>query len=66
MKYLTEKTKNLGVLDIAFTKLAVIFFVVYLFSVWPGFRLFIDSINPFVFLFGWIVFALKPLYKFFK
>jgi len=66
MNFLSKNTQKLTVTDIAFTKLAVMFFVLFLFSYWPGFRFFVESTNPVIYLFGWIIFALKPLYRFFK
>jgi len=66
MKNLFARTKNLSFWDIAFTKLAVMFFVMFLFAAYQPFRLFIQSINPTYLLLCWIIFALKPLFKFFR
>ena len=63
---LNENMKKLNMWDMAYTKLAVGFFVMYLFSVWGGFRDFILSVNPLVLLLGWVVFAIRPLSRFFK
>lgn len=66
MKNLFAKTKNLDFVDIAFTKLAVMFFVMFLFASWPTFRLFVESVNPLYLLIGWLIFAIKPLARFFR
>jgi hypothetical protein len=63
---LNENVKKLDIRDMACTKIAVMFFVMYLFSVWVGFRDFILSINPWVLFLGWVVFALRPLKRFFR
>jgi hypothetical protein len=63
---LNKKTKNLDMWDMACTKLAVMFFVVFLFSVWPSFRNFVQSTNYWIFFLGWIIFAFRPISRFFK
>jgi|GEM_PF-4165843 hypothetical protein len=62
---LNKKTKKLDMWDIACTKLAVMFFIMFLFSVWSAFRDFVQLSNYWIFLLGWIIFAIKPLKRFF-
>ena len=66
MNELNKKTKKLDIWDMACTKLAVIFFVMFLFSVWSGFRNFIQSTNYLIFLLGWRFFAVRPIKRFFS
>jgi hypothetical protein len=63
---LNENIKKLDMWDMAYTKMAVMFFVMYLFSVWGGLRNFVLSINPWILFLGWVVFAFRPLSRFFK
>ena len=63
---LNKKTKNLNMWDIACTKMAVMFFVMFMFSVWSAFRDFIQSVNPWILFIGWIIFAFRPLKRFFS
>ena len=63
---LNKKTKNLDMWDIAFVKIAVMFFVMFLFSAWVEFRNFVLSINSWILFLGWILFAIKPLFRFFQ
>jgi hypothetical protein len=63
---LNKKTKNLDMCDMACTKTAVMFFIVFLFSVWPAFRNFVQSANPWIFFLGWVIFAIRPLKSFFS
>ncbi|MDD4026599.1 MAG: hypothetical protein PHO75_00230 [Candidatus Shapirobacteria bacterium] len=62
---LNKKIKNLDTWDMACTKLAVMFFVMFLFSVLPAFRDFIQSTNYWIFFLGWVIFAIRPLKRFF-
>jgi hypothetical protein len=63
---LNENIKKLNMWDMACTKTAVMFFVMFLFSIWGGFRDFVLSINPWVLFLGWVIFAVRPLSKFFS
>jgi hypothetical protein len=63
---LNTKVKNLDMWDIACTKLAVMFFIAFFFSVWVGFRDFVLSINPWILFFAWVFFAIRPLKRFFR
>jgi hypothetical protein len=63
---LNKNFKKLDMWDMACTKITVMFFVMYLFSVWGGFRDFVLSVNPVVLFLGWVVFAFRPLSRFFK
>jgi len=63
---LNKKIKKMDFWDISFTKIAVMFFVMFLFSILPSFRNFIQSINPLILFFIWVIFALRPLKRFFS
>ena len=58
--------KNFGILDIGFTKWSVIFFTLFLVSVWPGFANWVISIHWAWFLIIALVLAIKPLKTVFK
>jgi hypothetical protein len=66
IKKFNENIKKLDMWDMACTKLAMAFGIMFLFSVWPGLRNFIQSVNPWMLFFGWIIFALRPLSRFFS
>lgn len=63
---LNKKIKNLNMWDMACTKLAVMFFIMFLFSIWPAFRDFVQSTNYWIFLLAWVIFAIKPFKRFFS
>lgn len=63
---LNKNIKNLDMWDMACTKLAVMFFVMFLFVAWPNFQKFTLSIGPFVLFVGWVIFAIRPLSRFFS
>ena len=63
MNKLNKKIKNLDTWDMASTKLAVMFFIMFLFSFWSTFRDFVLSVNPWIFFLGWVIFAIKPIQK---
>ncbi|MFA6368987.1 MAG: hypothetical protein WCX20_01225 [Candidatus Shapirobacteria bacterium] len=56
----------MDVWDMACTKIAVAFFVLFLLSVWPAFNNLIQSTSPWFLFFGWLIFAIRPLSSFFK
>jgi len=66
IKELNKNIKKLDMWDIGCIKIAVMIFVMFLFSVWGGFRNFVLSINPWILFLGFVFFAVKPLFKFFK
>lgn len=61
---LNKKIKNMDMWDMACTKIAVTFFVVFLISVWPAFTHLIQSTNPWFLFFGWVIFAIRPVKRF--
>jgi len=63
---LNKKAKNLDMWDIGCTKLAVALGIMFLFSVWPAFRNFIQSVNPWLLFLGAMIFAFRPLKRFFS
>lgn len=66
IKAFDKKIGSLDTWDMACIKLAVMFFVAYLFSVWIDFRNFILSIDPLALFLGWAIFAIRPLKRFFS
>lgn len=62
---LNKNIKNLDMWDMACTKLAVMFFVMFLFAVWSPFKEFVLSVNPTFLFLGWVIFAIRPLSRFF-
>ena len=63
---LNENIKKLDMWDMVLTKLAIAFGIMFLFSIWPAFRNFVQSIGSFVLFLGWIIFAIRPLSRFFS
>lgn len=55
--------KKLDVWDIAFTKLAVMAFVLSLVSLFPLFTNWIQSVNPIYFIVLFVLFSFKPFHK---
>lgn len=66
IKIINKNIKKMDIWDMACIKMAVMFFVMYLFAIWEGFRVFILSINPLVLFAGWVIFAARPLIRFFS
>lgn len=66
LKMINRNMKRLDIWDMACTKTAVAFFVMFLFSVWTGFREFVLSTSSFILFLGWIIFAIRPILKFFS
>ena len=66
IKKMNKNIKKLDVWDMACTKLAVMFFVMFLFVVWPTFRDFALSLSSLVLFLGWTIFAIRPLTRFFS
>jgi hypothetical protein len=58
--------KKLDFWDIAFTKIAVMAFVLSMVSLFPSFTSWVQSINPIYFIILFILFAIKPLCVWFK
>jgi len=61
---LNKKIQSLDIWDMAFTKLGIMFFMMFIFSVWGGFRDVVLSINPWILCLVWIIFVIKPLKRF--
>ena len=64
--FFDKKVKNLDMWDIGLTKLAVALGVIFLLAIWPAAMNWVKSVNPWYFLVVAIVFAIRPLYRFFK
>jgi hypothetical protein len=63
---LNKNIKKLDIWDMAFTKLGIMFFMMFLFSIWSAFRTFVLSINPWILCIVWIIFATRPISRFFS
>jgi len=63
---LNKRIKNLDMWDMGSTKIAVMFFVMFLLAVWPAFANFFLSVNPWILFFGLVIFAIRPLTRFFS
>lgn len=61
-----KKVKKLDMWDIALTKLAVAFGVIFLLAIWPVAMNWVKSVNPWYFFVVAIGAAIRPLYRFFK
>ena len=58
--------KRIDIYDISLTKLSVAAFVLFLITVWPGFREWALSVNPLYFFIAFVLFAIRSASKFFK
>ncbi|MFH1248584.1 MAG: hypothetical protein V1660_00335 [archaeon] len=63
---LNKKVKNLDILDMGLTKLAVFCFALALITLFPAFLLFVLGINPWVYVALFVVAAIRPLIRMFK
>jgi len=61
-----KKIKNLDTWDIGLTKLSVAAFVLWLLVLWPAAMNWVKSVNPWYFFIAFVIFAIRPLYRFFK
>ena len=66
IKDLNKKVKKLNVCDIGLTKLAVAAFVLFVITIWPAAMSLVHSVNPWWFFAAFVIFAVRPMYKFFK
>jgi len=64
--FFDKKVKNLDTCDISLTKLSVAAFVLFVITIWPAAMNWVKTINPWYFLVAFIIFAARPLYRFFK
>lgn len=62
IKSMDKKVKNLTAMDVAFTKIAVMFFMLTIAKLWPT----ILSLEWYWYAIPWIGFAIKPMASFFK
>jgi hypothetical protein len=56
--------KKLDVWDIGLTKLSVLAFVLFVLIVWPALGIMLLSVNPWYYFILFVVFAIRPFYKF--
>ena len=61
-----EKLRRMDVMDIGLIKLSVAAIVLFLITIWPALMKLVTSVNPWYFLVAFVVFAVRPLYKFWK
>ena len=65
IKEMNKKVKKLNIWDIALTKLATATGVLFVITIWPAAMTWVHSVNPWWFLVAFVVFAIKPMYKFY-
>jgi hypothetical membrane protein len=61
-----EKLKRLDVMDVSLIKLSVAAAVLFLVGIWPALLDLVMSVNPWYFLVAFVIFAVRPLYRFWK
>jgi hypothetical protein len=59
-----KKLKRLDVTDVGLIKLSVAAAVLFLITIWPGLMSVVTSVNPWYFLVAFVIFAVRPFYKF--
>ena len=59
-----EKLKRLDVMDVGLIKLSVAASVLFLITIWPGLMNLVTSVSPWYFLVAFVIFAVRPFYKF--
>jgi len=59
-----EKLGRMDLMDVGLIKLSVAVFVLFLITIWPWLMKLVTSINPWYFLVAFVVFAVRPFYKF--
>lgn len=64
--YFDKKVKNLDTWDISLTKLSVAAFVLFVLTIWPATMNWVKSVSPWYFLIAFVIFAARPMYRFFK
>ncbi len=60
-----KNVKKMDTWDIALTKLSVAAFVLFVITIWPAAMDWVHSVNTWYFLVAFIVFAIRPAYRFF-
>lgn len=66
MAFFEKYVKKLDAYDISLTKLSVAAFVLFLITIWPAAMNWVKSVNPWYFLIAFVIFAMRPFYRFFK
>ena len=59
-----ERVRRLDVMDVSLIKLSVAAAVLFLVAVWPALMKLVTSVNPWYFLVAAVIFAARPLYRF--
>ncbi len=65
MEYFNDKVKKIDVWDIGLIKLSVAVFVLFIITIWPAAMTWVDSVNPWYFLVAFVIFAARPVYRFY-
>ncbi|MFH1802263.1 MAG: hypothetical protein ABH864_02305 [archaeon] len=61
-----KKMRNFDLLDISLTKLSVAAFVLFVLSIWPSAMWWVSRTDWWWFLIAFVVFAARPLMKWFR
>ena len=63
--WLNKRVKKIDVWDIGLIKWAAIASVLFIITIWPAAMNWVHSVNPWYFLIAFIVFVIRPLYRFY-
>jgi len=62
---MNKQVKKLDLWDIALTKLAAAAGILFLITIWPAAMNLVQSVNPWYLLIAFVIFAIRPAYRFF-
>ncbi len=65
IKEMNERVGKMDVWDIGLTKGTVVFGVLFILGIWPVAMEAVASVNPWWFLVGWVLLAVRPMSRFF-
>ena len=60
-----DKMKRLDVMDVSLIKLSTAAGILFLVTIWPALMDLVTSVSPWYFLVAFVIFAVRPFYKFF-
>jgi len=63
--FFDKKVKKLDIWDIALTKLTVAAGILFIITIWSAAMDWVHSVNPWYFLIAFIIFAIRPMYRFY-
>jgi len=63
--WFNQRLKNLDVWDISLTKLSVAAGILFIITIWSAAMDWVHSVNPWYFLIAWIIFVIRPGYRFY-